>query len=150
MERDKEKTRVVIDTNILISALIKDDSVTARIIKSGIFEIYYPEDGMFDLEKYRDYIIKKRKKALQRKSFDYALGFLLESIIVIPSSLYEDKIREAYEVMRDIDEKNTPFLALALKLQCPIWSNDGDFEEQNLVEVYKTSYILRKFFGDSK
>ena len=150
MERDKEKTRVVIDTNILISALIKDDSVTARIIKSGIFEIYYPEDGMFELEKYRDYIIKKRKKALQRKSFDYALGFLLESVNVVPSLLYEDKIREAYEVMRDIDEKNTPFLALALKLQCPIWSNDGDFEEQNLVEVYKTSYILRKFFGDSK
>ena len=150
MERDKEKTRVVIDTNILISALIKDDSVTARIIKSGIFEIYYPEDGMFELEKYRDYIIKKRKKALQRKSFDYALSFLLESVNAVPSLLYEDKIREAYEVMRDIDEKDTPFLALALKLQCPIWSNDGDFEEQNLVEVYKTSYILRKFFGDSK
>jgi len=146
MERDKEKIRVVIDTNILISALIKDDSVTARIIKSGIFEIYYPEDGMFELEKYRDYIIKKRKKALQRKSFDYALSFLLESVNVVPSLLYEDKIREAYEVMRDIDEKDTPFLALALKLQCPIWSNDGDFEEQNLVEVYKTSYILRKFF----
>ncbi|RLF79393.1 hypothetical protein DRN44_08960 [Thermococci archaeon] len=150
MERDKEKTRVVIDTNILISALIKDDSVTARIIKSGIFEIYYPEDGMFELEKYRDYIIKKRKKALQKKSFDYALSFLLESVNVVPSLLYEDKIREAYEIMRDIDEKDTPFLALALKLQCPIWSNDGDFEEQNLVEVYKTSHILRKFFGDSK
>ena len=150
MERDKEKIRIVIDTNILISALIKDDSVTARIIKSGIFEIYYPEDGMFELEKYRDYIIKKRKKALQRKSFDYALSFLLESVNVVPSLLYEDKIREAYEIMRDIDEKDTPFLALALKLQCPIWSNDGDFEEQNLVEVYKTSYILRKFFGDSK
>lgn len=150
MERDKEKIRIVIDTNILISALIKDDSVTARIIKSGIFEIYYPEDGMFELEKYRDYIIKKRKKALQRKSFDYALSFLLESVNVVPSLLYEDKIREAYEIMRDIDEKDTPFLALALKLQCPLWSNDGDFEEQNLVEVYKTSYILRKFFGDSK
>ena len=150
MERDKEKIRVVIDTNILISALIKDDSVTARIIKSGIFEIYYPEDGMFELEKYRDYIIKKRKKALQKKSFDYALSFLLESVNAVPSLLYEDKIREAYEIMRDIDEKDTPFLALALKLQCPIWSNDGDFEEQNLVEVYKTSYILRKFFGDSK
>jgi len=150
MERDKEKIRVVIDTNILISALIKDDSITSKIIKSGIFEIYYPEDGMFELKKYRDYIIKKRKKALQKKSFDYALSFLLESIIVVPSLLYEDKIREAYEVMKDIDEKDTPFLALALKLQCPIWSNDDDFEKQNLVEVYKTSYMLRKFFGDSK
>lgn len=150
MERDKEKIQVVIDTNILISALIKDDSTTSKIIKSGIFEIYYPEDGMFELKKYRDYIIKKRKKALQRKSLDYALSFLLESVNVVPSLLYEDKIREAYEIMKDIDEKDTLFLALALKLQCPIWLNDGDFEEQSLVEVYKTSYILRKFFGDSK
>jgi len=139
----------VIDTNILISALIKDDSTTAEIIKSGIFEIYYPEDGMFELKKYRDYIVKKRKKALQKMSFDYALNFLLESVIVIPSSLYEDKIREAYEIMKNIDEKDTPFLALALKLQCPIWSNDSDFEKQNVVEVYKTSYILKKFFGGS-
>lgn len=150
MERDKEKIRIVVDTNVLISALIKDDSATSKIIKSGIFEIYYPEDGMLELEKYRDYIIKKRKKALQRKSFDYALSFLLESINVVPSLLYEDKIRRAYEVMKDIDEKDTPFLALALKLKCPIWSNDDDFEKQNLVEVYRTSYILKKFFGDSK
>lgn len=32
MERDKEKIRVVIDANILISALIKDDSITSKII----------------------------------------------------------------------------------------------------------------------
>ena len=67
MERDKEKIQVVIDTNILISALIKDDSATSKIIKSGIFEIYYPEDGMFELEKYRDYIIKKRKKLYRER-----------------------------------------------------------------------------------
>lgn len=47
--------------------------------------------------------------------------------------------------MKNIDEKDTPFLALALKLKCPIWSNDSDFERQNLVKVYKTSYILKKF-----
>jgi len=150
MERDKEKIRIVIDTNILISALIKDDSTTSKIIKSGIFEIYYPEDGMLELKRYRDYIVEKRKKALQRKSFDYALSFLLESIIVVPSPLYEDKIKKAYEIMKNIDEKDTPFLALALKLQCPIWSNDNDFEKQDLVEVYKTSYISRKFFGELK
>ncbi len=69
MERDKEKIRVVIDTNILISALIKDDSTTSKIIKSGIFEIYYPEDGMFELKKYRNHIIKKRKKSFTEKKF---------------------------------------------------------------------------------
>jgi len=51
--------------------------------------------------------------------------------------------------MKDIDEKDTPFLALALKLQCPVWSNDGDFEKQNLVEVYKTSYPSESHRGCS-
>ncbi|WP_394296510.1 PIN domain-containing protein [Pyrococcus abyssi] len=65
--------------------------------------------------------------------------------MIVQSPLYEDKTREAYKVMKNIDEKDTPFLALALKLKCPIWSNDSDFERQNLVKVYKTSYILKKF-----
>jgi len=146
MERNKEKIRIVIDTNILISALIKEDSITSKIIKSGIFEIYYPEDGMLELRKYRDLIISKRKTEWQKKSFDYALNFLLESVTVVPSQLYEDKIRDAYVIMKGVDEKDTPFLALALKLQCPVWSNDKDFRKQNAVEVFTTSHIVETFF----
>ncbi len=43
--------------------------------------------------------------------------------------------------MKYIDEKDTPFLALALQLNCPVWSNDKHFKQQNIAEVYTTEKI---------
>ena len=37
---------------------------------------------------------------------------------------YADKLRDAYEIAKDFDEDDTPFIALALKLGIPIWTND--------------------------
>ncbi len=34
--------------------------------------------------------------------------------------------RKAYEIAKDFDPKDTPFIALALKLNVPIWTNDKD------------------------
>ena len=47
-----------------------------------------------------------------------------------------------YDVMKKIDEKDTPFLALAMQLSCPIWSNDNHFKQQRVIEVYTTREIV--------
>lgn len=39
MERNKEKIRVVIDTNILMSALIKDNNFTVKLLKSEFLDL---------------------------------------------------------------------------------------------------------------
>jgi predicted nucleic acid-binding protein len=143
MERNKEKIRVVIDTNILISALIKDYNYTAKLLKSDFLDLYYPEDGMSEIEYFRNYIISKREKTSQIKSYDYALKFTLESVRIIPAELYSSRIKDAYEIMKHIDEKDTIFLALALQLKCPLWSNDKHFKQQKLAEVYTTEKISK-------
>ena len=52
-------------------------------------------------------------------------------------------LQEAYDVMKEIDEDDTPFLALALSIENDgIWSNDTHFEEQSLIKVYKTKELL--------
>jgi hypothetical protein len=43
MERRKGEPRIVACTSILISALLKDLSIHARLIKSKFFSIYFPE-----------------------------------------------------------------------------------------------------------
>lgn len=112
MERNKEKIRFVIDTNILMSALIKDSAFTEKVLKSEFLDLYYPEDGLSEIDYYKKYIISKRNKTAQIKSFEYGLKFILESVQIIPSELYSSRIKEAYEIMKYIDEKDTPFLAL--------------------------------------
>ncbi len=67
MERDKEEIRVVVDTNVLISALLKDNSFTGRLLRSDSLDIYYPEDGLREIQEYKSYILSKREKTLQNK-----------------------------------------------------------------------------------
>jgi predicted nucleic acid-binding protein len=143
MERNKEKIRAVIDTNILMSALIKDTNFSVKLLKSEFLDLYYPEDGLSEIEYFRDYIISKRERTSQIKSFDYALKFILEYVHVIPPELYSSSFKFAYDIMKYIDEKDTPFLALALQLKCPVWSNDKHFKKQSIAEVYTTVNISR-------
>jgi len=143
MERNKEKIRIVIDTNILMSALIKESAFTEKLLKSEFLDLYYPEDGLSEIEYYKKYIISKRNKTIQKKSFEYTLKFILESVQIIPSELYSSRIKEAYEIMKYIDEKDTPFLALALQLNCPVRSNDPHLKQQKIAVAYTTDEISR-------
>lgn len=56
----------------------------------------------------------------------FALQTLLRLIEVVPKSEYEDTIQRAFVICKQFDKKDTPFVALALKLSCPLWTNDGD------------------------
>ena len=75
MERDAEEIRFVVDTNVLISALLKDDSITARLLRSNACFYYYPWDGLTEIDYYKEYIISKRNKYIQASSFEHALQF---------------------------------------------------------------------------
>lgn len=61
MEKGKEKTEIefVIDTNILISALILKKTNLRDILLSGDFRIYAPEYLLKELDKYWNLIIEK-------------------------------------------------------------------------------------------
>ena len=81
---------------------------------------------MLEFKKHKDKL-KKHSKEFELKSF---LAFSL--IHVIPSEIYEDKIPEAYDIAKQFDEKDTPFIALALKLNIPVWTNDKKMIEYGL------------------
>jgi len=138
MDREKERLRIVIDTNILIGSLVRNASFKARLLKNKQFQFFFPDYGLAEVEKFREYICTKRRKDTTAPSFDYAMKFLLESVTVVPRQLYQDQIPGAYAVMEKIDPKDTPFLALALHLECPLWSDDAHLKRQSLVPCYST------------
>ena len=55
MERDPKEIRFVVDTNVLISALLKDDSITSRLLRSNACSYYYPWDGLTEINYYKEY-----------------------------------------------------------------------------------------------
>jgi predicted nucleic acid-binding protein len=132
----------VLDSNIIFSSLIKE-STTRKIILSDIFNLFAPEFLFTEINKYKKEILNK--SGLTEEKFEILLLLIQSHIAVIPIEKFLDFRDESEEVMKDIDKKDSLFMALALKLEIPIWSNDSHFKEQNKIESYTTAEILEKF-----
>jgi predicted nucleic acid-binding protein len=132
----------VLDSNIIFSSLIKE-STTRKMILSDIFNLFAPEFLFTEINKYKKEILNK--SGLTEEKFEILLLLIQSHIAVIPIEKFLDFRDELEEVMKDIDKKDSLFMALALKLEIPIWSNDSHFKEQNKIESYTTAEILEKF-----
>ncbi len=115
---DKEtssRMRLVVDTNILISALISDSSIVYNILRNPLITFYIPDFGIAEVERYRETILKKlkRKSGFNKVDLDYAILILMRNIKIVPFEYYQNNYKYAYNVMKDIDAKDTTFIALA-------------------------------------
>jgi len=86
--------KLVIDTNRLVAALIKS-SVTREIILSDKFDLYSPDYILAEIERNRDFLIKKAK--INVKNFEEILLTLLNYIHLIPFEEFKDNYMEAFK-----------------------------------------------------
>ena len=127
---------LVVDANILFSALIKD-SLTAELLFDERLKLYAPEFIVDEFMKHQGLILKKTSRT--KSDFVQIMHDLKEIITVIPEEEYSENINGAKSVSPD--DKDVLYFALAMKLKCAIWSNDKLLKEQNKVKVYSTPDI---------
>jgi len=112
--------------NILIRAVL------GRRVRQFI-EIYAPQGFRFvapevafdDAQKYLPALLRKRGKA--DAEVPKSLEYLKQMAEPIDRELYDEFENEARERLRGRDESDWPVLAIALGLDCGIWSKDQDF-----------------------
>ncbi len=132
--------KLIIDTNILISSLLKD-STTREILLNESLNFYLPEIVLSEVNKYLPHIIQKSE--LSEEEIKKLLNTILENLILVPIEEYEKKMNEGMKIIGNIDEKDTQFIALALSIENDgIWSNDKHFQKQKKIKVFKTIDIL--------
>ncbi len=144
MGENKEKTCFVVDTNILIAALINPASPVWSILEIRDVEFVVPEFSLLELSEYKDLVKEKLDKKEKLELFNFLISELFKNITIIPDEIYSDGLSKAREIMKSIDEKDSPFIALAITLNCPIWSNDRHFKQQREVEIYTTEELMEK------
>jgi predicted nucleic acid-binding protein len=130
--------KLVLDSNIIFSALIKK-SITRNIILSDAFDLNAPEYIFSEITKHKELLLRKSK--LEKRDFDALLLLLQKHVHLISNEKYDEKTTIAEDILEEIDITDSPFLALALALNCSIWSNDGHFKQQNMVRVYTTKEL---------
>ncbi|RLF92059.1 hypothetical protein DRN82_00810 [Thermococci archaeon] len=110
---------VVVDSNILFSIIVSGRKSKAfRLLEEHEITLFAPEEIIFE---FRRHTCKLKKFA---KDFEYRTFLAFSLVQILPLEFYSDKIKEAYEVASKFDEKDTPFIALAMKLNVPIWTGD--------------------------
>jgi len=130
---------IVLDTNILISSLLKN-GLTRDLILLSPFEMHSIEFSKIEIERHKGELLLKSK--LDESSFDYLMDSIFRKINFADVEDITPFRDEAIEIMREIDIDDSLFLALAMSLNCPIWSNDEHFKRQNSVKSFTTRELI--------
>jgi predicted nucleic acid-binding protein len=132
--------RLVVDTSILISSLIKQ-SISREILLLPFMKFYLPEYALEEIEVHKHKI--SRLSGLSFDEIDILLNSLLDNISIIPAQTIQPYLEEAKSIIGKIDPGDTPFVALALAVENDgIWSNDKHFKGIKHIKVWKTSDLL--------
>lgn len=115
--------KVVVDTNILFAALRVKNSTIRKMLERKDITFYSPNFLMVELFKHKERILNK-SKLTEEETYETLTGLFAFIHFVSEDSLSMGNLIAAFRLCNEIDEKDTPFIALALELECDIWTND--------------------------
>lgn len=132
--------RLVIDANILVAAFLKA-ATTRNLLFDEQLKLFSPEHLLIEGRK----VLKERlarKKGLTESAFDQLFSLLTNDIQVLAKEEYVSHFAKSLEVTPH--EEDAPYLACALHLGIPLWSNDAGMKTQTLVKVISTEELLKE------
>lgn len=134
--------KLVVDANVVISALIAD-SKTRELIVTLEPDLLTPEVIHDEIGNYESLIVKKSGMELERvRQF---MDLLFQCVETVPASEFYPNIEQAEEAIGDTDPDDVMYVACALARDAGVWSDDSDFDEQDLVPVYSTTEVIEGF-----
>lgn len=131
--------KLVIDTNVLISALLKKGD-TRRLLFYSSHVFLSPDYLQSEVEQKFDML--QERSGLSRRDLRILLNLLLAEVDIAPIEEYRDQLDNAMDLLGETDVKDVPFLALAMAKNARIWSNDRDFLQQEQVTVLSTKDVI--------
>ena len=131
------RLRIVVDANILISALL--GGKPRFILFDPKFEFITNEFTLREVEKYIPFISKK--SGVSEK--EIRKGISLLPLKIVSKNYYKDYLKQAEKLIGKIDKNDIDILALYLKEKTFLWSEDKDFEKiKPKINLLKTEGLL--------
>ncbi|WP_135855140.1 PIN domain-containing protein [Halorussus salinus] len=134
--------KLVIDANVVISALIAD-SKTRELIVTLEPDLLTPAVIREEVQNYEPLIVEK--SGMDAERVQQFLELLFQYIETVPASEFHPYIPKVKEAMGDTDPDDVLYVACALAREAGVWSDDTDFDEQDLVPVYSTTDVVESF-----
>lgn len=118
---------VIVDTNIVFSALVNKNSNIATLLLRSEQPLLIPKYGFVELFKYKEKIC-----AVSKHSEDEVLELLYELIRHIDffdeNSISVEALQKAWALVRDVDAKDLLFVALTIEMGGLLWTGDNQLK----------------------
>lgn len=114
---------IIVDTNILFSALLREPSRFVGLIFQNEYDFYICEYVIVELFKHKDRLVKQSK--LSEDDVLRVLYRLLKRLTIYPERLIQPEFMARAQILCDsIDVKDAIHVALALALNGRLWTGD--------------------------
>ncbi len=144
---------IVVDANILFTFFWKDSVLRNILLKSNV-KLFSPEYALEEINKYSSYIVKKAN--LSKEEFKKIKEQIALYIEFIPLKEYQSFFKDFESIFKNFSEtdrieflKDIDYLALSLKLNHPLWSNDKLLKSQSIIIVFTTKEIIELLTNES-
>lgn len=115
------KKEYIIDANVLFGAFISGKDIYKLLFSKR--KIYIPDFAFAEIEKYKTKILKRIK--FSEDNFKDLVVEHFDKITVIPNLIIsQNSLNKAYQLCKDVDEKDTVYIAAAIEFNCPLITND--------------------------
>lgn len=137
---------VVIDANELFSLLIKGNKSSKEIFFSKNLELIAPEFIIEEFARHKEELLLKTHRT--EAEFLEVLSVFNDRIKLI---LEHDFCQFMPEALRLLPEhtKDAPYMAIALKFNCIIWSEEKLLKKQSAVRVLNTNELFNELISSS-
>ena len=115
--------KVVIDANIIFSALLSKNSRYRELLFDEKYELYSPNYVFLEIFKHKEKILKCTKEP-EEEVYGF-IGNILKRICFVNEELISsENYILAYNLCKETDENDTPFVALTLEINGCLLSGD--------------------------
>ncbi|MFY7935984.1 MAG: PIN domain-containing protein [Flavobacterium sp.] len=133
------KKSIIIDTNLIFSALLSNASQIREVLLDDAFTFYAPNFIIAEIFKHQRKMLKLTK--LDEVEFFTYFNAIVENVKFIPLDFISTPSRQqAYDLCHDIDPKDIPFVALSIELKTPFWTGDNKLKRGLLAKGFNNFY----------
>ena len=120
--------KVIVDTNILFSALLGKSKKLRDVLLTEKEVTFYSCKFVFvELFKYKETI--QKKSLLEEDEILELLHNLLKKIKIFnEESVTDESLQKAFDLCKDVDEKDTPFISITIELDGLLWTRDKELK----------------------
>jgi predicted nucleic acid-binding protein len=144
--------KIVVDTNIVFSAILNPESPIGQIILNGskYFTFYSADQLKTEIDSHEDKILNI--SGLEKDDYSRIYGLIKSRIQFVNQILINDNnYQKADDLTKDIDSDDLLFVGLALQFHCKLWSGDkrliNGLIKKEFIQIITTDELFQNYLN---